>query len=740
MLKRIMRKGTAYDMIKPNQLQKSFIIMVGFLLLYSSLFADGFIIPLPPNPGDPYPPLLTVKYHHVDVEINDQVALTKIDQSFYNETNRDVEGEYIFPLPKGASISKFTMYVGNEAIKGKILDKNEARKIYEEIVRKRKDPALLEYIGRDLFKARVYPIPARGEKRITIDYSEILRLDNGLCEYIYPLNTERFSKDPIKSVKVNITLKSKSRIKTVYSPSHDVIVNKIDAHTVEIEYFEKDTRPDKDLVLYYTVSKEDLGLNMMPYRKDEEDGFFLAMITPDAEFESKKIIAKDIIFVLDRSGSMSGEKIEQAKSALERCLNSLNKEDKFEIIFFNDDIEQYKNEIVKASSNTIKEATRFIDGIDADGGTNINEALLTAMKLIKPDNRPKYLIFLTDGLPTVGIQNISSIVENVNNANIHKARLFVFGVGYDVNTRLLDRLSAENKGVTEYVRPGENLEVKISNFYGKIAHPVMTDLELKCKEVKLVQIYPKILPDLFKGSQLILLGRYEGAGKAKLTISGNVIDEKKKFTYDTVFPEQDDKYQFIPRLWASRRIGYLIEEIRSHGENKELVDEIVKLSKKYGIITEYTSFLVETDAEFTLDEAQDIAHEEFEKKADYMGAAGVSLSKSAQNMQRSLQAPTSFYSIEGKEVEVQNLKQIKDKTFYFKKDRWVDARYDEELPKIEIKKYSDAYFQLITKKSIIGSYLSVGDNIVIVIGKYQIVISDKGKGKLSEKELKNIFG
>ena len=729
------------ERITHNLTRKSLFVFIGIILLISSLNADGFIIPLPPNPGDPYPPLLTVKYHHVDVEINDQVAITKIDQSFYNETNRDVEGEYIFPLPKGASISKFTMYLGNEAIKGKVLDKDEARKIYEEIVRKRKDPALLEYIGRDLFKARVYPIPARGEKRITIDYSQILKLDNGLCEYIYPLNTERFSKDPIKSVKVNITLKSQSRIKTVYSPSHDVIVNKIDAHKVEIEYFEDNTRPDKDLVLYYTVSKEDLGLNMIPYRKDEEDGFFLAMITPDAELESEKIVAKDIIFVLDRSGSMSGEKIEQAKSALERCLNSLNIEDKFEIIFFNDDIEQYKKEIVKASSNTIKEAIMFIHGIDADGGTNINDALITAMKLIKPDNRPKYLIFLTDGLPTVGIQNISDIVENVNTENANNARLFVFGVGYDVNTRLLDRLSAENKGATEYVKPEEDLEVKISNFYGKIAYPIMTNLKLECKEVKLMQIYPKILPDLFKGSQLLLLGRYEGNGKAKLTLSGNVIDKKKTFTYNTEFPKQDERNSFIPRLWASRRIGYLIEKIRSHGEEKELVDEITKLSKKYGIITEYTSFLVETDAEFTLDEARDMAYEEFEMlESTTTGSKSVSLSKSAQNMQRSLQAPTSFYSIEGKEVEVQNLKQIKDKTFYFKKDRWVDAKYDEELPKIEIKRYSDAYFQLIVKKSIIGSYLSVGDNIVIVIGKYQIVISNKGKEKLSEKELKNIFG
>ena len=721
---------------------KPFLVVIGTLLVCSSaVFGDGFIIPMPIRPGDPFPPLLTVKYHHVEVEIEDQIAATKIDQSFYNETDRDVEGEYIFPLPEGASISKFSMYIGNEAIKGKVLGKEEARKIYEDIVRRRRDPALLEYVGRDMFRARVYPIPARGEKRIKIDYSEILKLDNGLCEYRYPLNTERFSKDPIESVKIEISLKSKSRIKTVYSPTHEITTNRKDAHTVQVEYREKDTRPDRDFVLYYTVSKEDLGLNMLPYRKGEEDGFFIAMITPDAGLAAKKTVAKDLIFVLDRSGSMSGEKIEQAKSALESCLNGLNAEDKFEIIFFSDDVAQYRREVVKASSNTVREAVQFVKEIEAEGGTNINEALLAALELIKPDDRPKYVIFLTDGLPTVGTTDVGKIVEHVNQANTKKARLFVFGVGYDVNTRLLDRLSAENKGTAEYVRPGENLEVKISNFYGKIAHPVMTDLELACQEVALEKIYPRNLPDLFKGSQLLLLGRYKGDGKAKITLSGNLLNQKKTFTYPVDFPSEDQRNPFIPRLWASRRIGYLIEEIRSHGENKELVDEIVKLSKKYGIITEYTSFLVESEAEFTEAEEEDRAYLLVEEKAAIsVGASGVGQSIAAKKMQRSAQAQVSYYAMDGEKKEVTNLKQVKGKTFYFKKGRWVDAERDEKLAKIEIKRFSKAYFQLVAKAPEIAAYLSIGDRVVVVVGKYQIEIGDKGKEELSEKELRKLFG
>ncbi|MCH7760825.1 VWA domain-containing protein [candidate division TA06 bacterium] len=481
---------------------KKIVLTIGLTWLLGTplSFASGMIIPVPPKPGALYPPALSIKYHSVDIEIENQIARTKVDQVFINPYSRDVEGIYIFPIPEDANISKFSMWVGGEELKGEILDKDEARKIYEEIVRRMKDPGLLEYAGRGAFRARIYPIPARGEKRVSLEYEEILKMDNGLSEY-------RCSLDPIREVNLTITLSSKSPIKSVYSPTHEIDVKRKGDHRVEIHYTEKDSKPDRDFLLYYTVSKEDLGLNLLTYREKGDKGFFLGMISPSTVLSKTKIIGKDIVFVLDRSGSMSGEKIEQAKSALLFCLNNLNSTDKFSLISFSDEVRVYEEMLMNASQENIKQARKFVRGIEAAGGTDINHALLTALQHLENSKRTSFIIFLTDGLPTVGETNIPTILENVESESQGSSKVFAFGVGYDVNTRFLDRLATENQGTSEYVRPEEDIEVKISNFYTKIANPVLTDLNLNFGKIKVTEVYPKVLPDLFHGSQLLVLGR-----------------------------------------------------------------------------------------------------------------------------------------------------------------------------------------------------------------------------------------
>ncbi|MGB2980602.1 MAG: VIT domain-containing protein, partial [Candidatus Zixiibacteriota bacterium] len=272
------------------------------ILLSGIALADGFIIPVPPHPGKPFPPSLSIKYHHVDIKIDNQVAQTTVDQVFINNHHRDIEGTYIFPIPTDASISKFSMFVGGEEIKGEILDKDEARKIYQDIVRRKKDPALLEYFKDGMFKASVYPIPAHGETRIKLYYSEVLKLNGGICGYRYTLATEKFSKDPLQSVKVTVKINSKTPIKSIYSPSHSVKIEKEDDHHARVTYVEENTRPDKDFFLYYTVSEEDIGFNLLPFEDEDHQGYFLAMISPQVEVAADKTSSKNIIFILDTSG------------------------------------------------------------------------------------------------------------------------------------------------------------------------------------------------------------------------------------------------------------------------------------------------------------------------------------------------------------------------------------------------------------------------------------------------------
>jgi Ca-activated chloride channel homolog len=228
-----------------------------------------------------------------------------------------VEGTYVFPLPETSTISEFAMWVDGEKLEGKVLERDEARRIYEDIVRRRQDPALLEYVGLNAFQASIYPIPPGGERRIELEYSQVLPVDNGLVEYVYPLSTEKFSPRPLEEVAVNVTIRSREPLKAIYSPSHQVDVVRRGDHEALVGYEEVGVTPDRDLVLYYTVSQQDVGVNLLSYRpRAGDDGFFLLLAAPQVEVEAQEVVARDVILVLDVSGSMRGEKIEQAKAAL----------------------------------------------------------------------------------------------------------------------------------------------------------------------------------------------------------------------------------------------------------------------------------------------------------------------------------------------------------------------------------------------------------------------------------------
>lgn len=671
-----------------------------FCLVGANLFADGFIIPKP-RPGEKIPPL-TVKYHRVNVDIINQVAKTSIDQVFINNHNRDIEGIFIFPLPEKAAISEFSMYIGERKIEGEILDKDKARRIYEDIVRRLKDPALLEYIGRNMFRARVYPIPARGEKRIKLSYTEILKAEQNLVRYIYPLNTERFSFHPIKEVSITAKINSKVPISNIYSPSHKVSIRKEEKGKARVSFEAANIKPDKDFILYYSLSQDDIGLSFMSW-EGPEDGYFMLLASPSYVSRKEKIINKNLIFVLDSSGSMSGRKIKQAKEAVRFVINHLDEKDKFSIVDFDDGVDVFASEIVPVNSENIKKALFFVDEIEDSGGTNINDALLQALKMIEVGERPNYILFLTDGLPTVGITGTAEILKNIINANKLKSRVFVFGVGNDVNTELLDRIPSENRGTSVYVSENDNLEVAISSYYEKISSPLLSDIEIDFTGIKVKDTYPRMLPDLFKGSQLLQIGRYKGEGPVTVTLSGKVGKKERRFVLKNRKLGREESHNFLPRLWAARRIGYLLEEIRFHGSKRELVDEVKKLGLKFGIVTPYTSFLVTEKERHALDAAAPEATRAF-AEGKVTGVGAVKIAKATQRFKAEEQAVR---------VESQMIKYKEDKTFYLKNGFWADSDYEEGSAVKEILFNSEEYFRLISEKPGIAKYLSVAVNIIV---------------------------
>ncbi|TFG57808.1 MAG: VWA domain-containing protein [Candidatus Aminicenantes bacterium] len=683
---------------------KTLAALAGLAVLLAAapgLRADGFIIPNS-RPGQNIPPL-SVKYHRVKVEIVNQVARTSVDQVFVNHFGRDIEGTYIFPVPEGASVSDFAMYIGNDRVQGEILDSREARRIYEDIVRRMRDPGLLEYMGRSLFRARVYPIPAKGEKRVQISYTEVLKSDGGLVKYLYPLNTEKFSRDPLDEVSISVRVESEVPIVNVYSPSHKVSVRKGGPGRALVGYEDKRVRPDKDFLVYYSLSKDDIGLSFMNW-EGPDGGYFLLLASPRYAAAGERVVNKNIVLVLDSSGSMSGAKIRQAKEAARFILNHLGPRDEFSLVDFDDGVTAFSDALVPATVENIGRALKFVDGIEDSGGTNINDALLQALSRMGGGERPNYVLFLTDGLPTVGTTETADILRHVQQANSSRSRVFVFGVGNDVNTELLDRISSDHRGTSVYIGETEDLEAAISSFYEKISSPLLSDLTVTFRGIETNQVYPRSLPDLFKGSQLVLVGKYKGRGPVSVVLTGRSGREEKRFVLEGKALAAGETFNFLPRLWATRRIGYLIEEIRLQGSNQELADEIRRLGLKYGIVTPYTSFLVTEREAQAFDAAAPAAREAI--LGGVVGGVGAVRAAKA----------TQTFKLEDRAAQVSSelILYKDDKTFYLKDGVWTDSEFKEGAPATEVKFNSDAFYTLIAEKPGIAKYLSAGSKLVVV--------------------------
>jgi Ca-activated chloride channel family protein len=713
---------------------KSLIILI--VLLSIKVFADGFIVIPRPHPlPNPFP--LEVVYHKVDVTIDGQSAITTIDQSFYNPSQYQLEGFYIFPVPKGAVVNNFTMIINGKETKAELLDADKARKIYEDIVRQMRDPALLEYSEQNIFKLRIFPIEPRTEKKISISYSQVLESDNNLFEYIYPLNTEKFSAKPLRNVSVKIDLKSNEKIKNIYCPTHEVdIVNKSDNHSI-ISYEDENIKPDIDFKLYFSKNSSSVGLSLLSYQTSKDDGYFLLSASPSIEIDKSSIENKDITFILDVSGSMSGDKLEQAKKALLYCVNNLNAGDQFNVIRFSTEAYALFNSLKKADKQNINEAKRFIDDLQAIGGTNIEEAFNLAFKNYKDSNRPHFIVFLTDGKPTIGEMNDEKLVKRILNSNKIKSRIFTFGIGDEINTHLLDKLAEATKAWRTYVSDEEDIEIKVSNFYDKIQSPVLSDLKLDFDNVEVYQTYPKDLPDLFKGSNLLVFGRYKGNGNAKITLSGKINGRIKEFSITEKLENDEVEFNFIPPLWASRRIGYLLDVIRLNGEDKELVDEVTALAREHGIITPYTSYLIMEDEEIRVrggrlvDGLQSLAprpelrrnnEADYFRMKDKSGRGSVEVSEefqglnSASNFKQTQQGNErmSYTDSEGNRRNLsQQVKNVLGRAVYQQDKFWVDSELQKRKTKNvkRIQFNSDEYFTLLNKEPETAQFLALGQNV-----------------------------
>lgn len=726
-------------------------------LMPGLLKAGGFIVVSPSGQPQAVTTYLECREQKAEVNIEERLAITEIDQTFYNPSNSRLEGYFIFPIPENSVIKKFTMFINGQETEAELLEASKAKKIYEDIVRSMKDPALLEYSNQGLFRVRIFPIEPRSEKRIRISYSEVLPMDAGTMEYTYGLKTRKFSQAKGCNFSIKVNVNSKDKIKNLYCPTHIAEINSKSAHKSVVGFESSDVNADQNFRLYYSTDNSKIGMSMLSYKKRKEDGYYFLSMSPGFEDESIEVVNKDITFILDVSGSMAGDKLKQAKKALLFCIENLNEGDCFDIVRFSTEAEALFQGPKEATEANKQEARDFVEDLRAIGGTNIEEAMQVALdakseKTGPADGRPHLVIFITDGKPTIGETQEEALLASIRKSNSAENRIFTFGIGNEINTHLLDKITAETQAYRSYITPKEDIEVKISNFYTKVNSPVLTDLRVTFSaENRVFKSYPRKLPDLFKGSSLTLMGRYQVPGEADVILEGKINGKPYKKVYAGALAEENEKHDFIPPLWASRCIGYLLDQIRLNGENKELVDEVTALAKEHGIITPYTSYLIlederqlviqnrtggggipilmpmedveESEAEMVMDNMS----RDFKSMNEKSGETSVRSSMEVQSMNQATniadtrqgQNRMGYVDRDGNSQNlVANTRNVNGRAFYQQGTNWVDShltkKSNQKLDQVKVKYGSKEYFELLNKDPEIANYLAIGQNVNFV--------------------------
>ncbi len=733
--------------------------VLAFVLVCRTVGATGILVP----DEEKLPPL-AIKSHRVNVRIEGNMATTRVSEVFLNSTDRRLEATFIFPIPPEAALTDFAMYINGKRQSGEIVEADRARQIYQDIVRRLRDPGLLEYLDSGLLRMRVFPIEPNSETKVEVTYTHALPFESGVYEYTFPLKTGHRASKVLEDFTLSVEITSHLPLKSVYSPTHDVGVTRKDDHHALAGFERSGAVLDTDFTLFYTVSREDFGLNLLTHRRAGEDGYFALMISPRVEIEQRNVMAKDVCFVIDTSGSMQEQdRIASARKAVKFCLRALSPGDRFAVVTFSTGVEVFGDGLTEATPEAVERAVAYVEKLEARGGTDLCGAALHALRMAPEGGRPYLTVLVTDGKPTVGVTEPGEIIRKVEEANRANVRVFTFGIAENLNVVLLDRIAEATRGYSEYVAPGREIEQKISSFFRKVSHPVLSELQLAFGEIKVRDLYPQRMPDLFRGSQVIAFGRYSGGGDVAVQLTGALKDERRTFAYDASFPKENAANGFLPHLWARRKIGYLLDQVRLHGESKELTDEVMRLSKEYGIATPYTSYLVleneeayrrhgilRRDALKTLraagvaaaapEEAQRFRHAR--EMADFVTAGSVGADAEGGRAVRLSEAISDLKEAEpvtGRGALGANIHRVGGKRFLYVGGTYVDTEFAEQMEMLQLKWGSDAYFAVLDAMPELKDYLALGESVVVVIGDKALVIADEGKDEMSAEEIKEFF-
>lgn len=706
----------------------------------------------------------------VDAVVRGQSAKVRISNVLKNPSASVIEASFLFPLPDDAVVGSLTLLVDGKELPGNVLDAAEARRIYEATVRRQRDPALLEYAGRRLIRSRVFPIPAGQERTVEFEYTVVPMLRGNLRELRLPLRSVRGAQalgtvDPaplkVQELNASVVIHSEQPLSTLYCPSHGDARIEGSAQQKTVSLKQQTPGVPDDFVVMFRSDEEDGVPTVLSYRRDtSEPGYFMVLAAP-ADQQPRPIPGgRSIVMVIDRSGSMRGEKFVQAQLGIRRLLESLNPDDHFNLVVYDSEVELFRNELQAATPENLQAGREWADALKPQGGTNISEALRVGLKQAATGDRPAWVLFLTDGLPTAGVTDEKQIAALAVESNTKQARVFSLGVGYDVNTRLLDRLSNAHRGRTAYVLPGEQIDSAVAAIESGIANPLLTDLTLQVNGLDgkplegITRVWPKAPADLYRGEVFVVTGRYRTAGDIQLQLSGQ--REGVAVTLsgrgNLAAESPDSALSFVERLWAGRRIAELTVQMDQNGESEELLTELLELSKRYGILTPWTAFLADErqslDSTTALPQLRGVLQEQARRVS---GAEAIHSRGSVQMLSRAFgplpqsaskgaavdaaAAPSlagagiggaTSGGVKGKQLAVdmkastapnRSPRIVAGRTFFWKDGCWMDVRLQptDRAGAKQVTLFSDEYFRLTEAEPEAAACLaSLGDDRVLI--------------------------
>jgi Ca-activated chloride channel family protein len=689
--------------------------------------AQGWIeIERPVNPSVPVGEVQRTA-SQVRIAVDGRVARIEVEERFLNSGSRLAEGSYLYPMPGEAVFTNFSLWMGDQEVRGETMNAEQARAIYEEIVTRKKDPALLTFAGHGLVRAQVFPIQPGETRKVALRFTQLLSRSGDAVRLRYSLG----SRGPAGETGLLVTVSNAESFGTPYSPTHTINTRR-SGNQFEISL---PAGASGAVELFLPLRKGLVGTTLVTHAPGGEDGYFMLLLAPP-QAETGTSVPRDLTLVVDVSGSMSGTKLEQAKAALEQALGTLRSGDRFRLIAFSSAVHRFREDFVAANRDNLTAAREFVDGLGADGGTNIAGALDAALGSASDPERLAIVLFVTDGLPSVGEQAPDRIAEQAA-GRIGRSRIFTVGIGPDVNTYLLDRLASRGRGSAEYVPPGASVETAMGSLMAKLRYPALVNLRIGDTPISLSQTYPTQLPDLFYGEELVLFGRYHGQGTGNVVITGERNGHRERIVVPAAFAASESGNDFIPRLWAARQIGELTRQIRLEGASPSLVAQVRELGLRYGLLTEYTSYLVQEPSDMVTPAAPAPLRE------DQMGGARNSAAQTgAQAFDRaraSSKLADSKTLAATEEVASSRLESlarggsaapatrlVAGRLFIRRDQVWTDVAHADRITVTAVVAYSKAYFELVRQLPEVAPYLSVGDEVLIAGRRASVRVGGSG--------------